>query len=453
MSVFVGWALRAHRNVRGMLAHGGHAVPTLPVSVASVGWALRAHRFGRGKLTLGGHAVPTLLALLLAFPAHADTASDVETTYLEAVKLLEQQRFEEAKVKFQRVLELEPQHAGAWLDLASTNCELGDATEAERLFREVEIKFAPSPGILDIIALHRNRGCKAWAPKSSRSITVTRAADSNINQGASNPIFVSGGLEYNLSDDYLPKRDRYTQLAFDYSRELNRQGAMALLQLRARRHDNESSQDTQAILAGAERIDHAGDWVMRSLFTASTVALGGQQYQRQAQLQTWIAPPIPVPEYTNVVLTAAVGHSEYVHRTKFDANTGELGALVSYRGPRHQSAISAGWLSDRGEAGRLGGKRHGWYASVQLQPRLFKEVTTELAWTRQDWRGENIYSANLIDAVRNQSTRQLRATLNWSVAPQHSVLLEWRNVRNKENISLFQYNSQSLQLSYRWSGL
>ncbi len=191
---------------------------------------------------------------------------------------------------------------------------------------------------------------------------------------------------------------------------------------------------------------------MRSLATASMVTLGGQQYQRQAQLQTWVAPPIPVPQYTNVVLTASVGHSEYVNRTKFDSNTGELGALLSYRGPRHQSAVSAGWLADHGESGRLGGKRHGWYASVQLQPRLFKEVTTELAWTRQDWRGETINSPGLIDAVRNQSTRQTRATLNWAVTPQHSVLLEWRHVRNKENISLFQYNSQSLQLSWRWSG-
>lgn len=397
------------------------------------------------------YAVPALL-LLLALPAHADTSSEVETTYLEAVRLLEQQRFEEARVKFKLVLELAPQHAGAWLDLASTNCELGNAAEAERLFREVEIKFAPSPGILDIIALHRNRGCKAWAPKSTRSFTVSRAADSNINQGASNPIFVSGGLKYNLSDDYLPKRDRYTQLAFDYTRELNRQGALAMLQLRARRHDNESDQNTQAALAGAERIDSLGNWAMRSLATASLVTLGGQQYQRQAQLQTWIAPPVPVPEYTNVMLTAAVGHSEYVHRTKFDSNTGELGALLTYRGPRHNSAISAGWLADHGEAGRLGGKRHGWYASLQLQPRLFKEVTTELALTRQDWRGETIYSPDLVEAVRNQSTRQVRVALNWSVAPQHGVLLEWRHVRNKENISLFQYNSQSLQLSWRWSG-
>ncbi len=368
------------------------------------------------------------------------------------MRLLEQQRFEEAKVKFEQVLALEPQHAGAWLDLASANCELGNAGEAERLFREVEIKFAPSPGILDIIALHRNRGCKAWAPKSMRSFTVTRAADSNINQGASNPIFVSGGLEYNLSPDYLPKRDRYTQLAFDYSRELNRTGAMGMLQLRARRHDNESDQDTQAALVGAERIDHAGNWAMRTLATASIVTLGGQQYQRQAQLQSWIAPPIPVPEYTNLVLSAAIGHNEYAHRTKFDANTGELGALLSYRGPRHQAAASTGWLADHGEAGRLGGKRHGWYASLQLQPRLFKDVATELSWTRQDWRGETIYSPGLIEAVRSQSTRQVRAALNWTVAPQHSVLLEWRHVQNKENISLFQYNSQSLQLSWRWSG-
>jgi hypothetical protein len=405
-------------------------------------------------------AAAMMLSLSLAMPACADTfnevasevASEVESTYLQAVRLMTQSRFAEARVAFERVLELEPQYAGAWLDLASTHCELGNAAEAERLFHEVEVRFAPSPGILGIIAAQRSKGCLPWKPKSQRSFTVTRAADSNINQGASNPIFVSGGLEYNLSGEYLPKRDRYTQLAFDYSLELNRQGAMALLQLRARQHDNASEQDTQAVLAGAERVDQFGDWAMRSLVTGSVVTLGGQQYQRQGQLQSWIAPPIPVPEHTNLLLSAAIGHNEYANRTKFDANTAEAGVLVSYRGPRHQAAFSSGWLSDRGEAGRLGGNRHGWYASAQLQPRWFSEVGTEFGWTRQDWRGETVYSPGLIDAVRVQSTRQFRAALNWIVAPQHNVLLEWRHVQNKENVSLFQYNSQSLQLSWRWSG-
>jgi hypothetical protein len=32
----------------------------------------------------------------------------------------------------------------------------------------------------------------------------------------------------------------------------------------------------------------------------------------------------------------------------------------------------------------------------------------------------------------------------------HALQLEWRRVKNNENISLFQYNSRLLQLSWQW---
>lgn len=394
----------------------------------------------------------TLLLVLTALAGAPALAADEQNLYFEAMQLMSENRYDEAKAVFERLLEIEPQHAGAWLDLAITHCALGDAVQAERLFHDIELRFTPSSGILEIINAHRAKGCRPWLPKTLYSVALTRAADTNINQGASNPIFVSGGAEYHLADDFLPKRDRYTQAAFDFSRELSPQGANAFAQLRLRRHDNATEQDTNALLLGADRIDYLGHWPLRSQGSVSLVTLGGQLYQRQFQWQSWVAPPMPMPEHTSLVLSAALSHIEYANRRNFDANTGELGAVLTYRGPRHMAQAGVGLLDDRGEAARLGGNRHGWYGSVQLQPQLSEKISTELGWTRQDWHGASIYSPDLVEAVREQSTRQWRLAVGLPLAARQSLLLEWRHVQNKENISLFQYSSQSLQLTWRWSG-
>jgi hypothetical protein len=397
-----------------------------------------------------------LALLLLAGNAAAATPERVEALYLEAVRLMTEGRHQQATAALEHLIEIEPQHAGAWLELAINHCTLGHPAEAERLFREIEVRFAPSAGILEVIDSHRQRGCQPWQPKVYRAITLSRGTDSNVNQGASNPVFVTGSgpdrIESLLSDSYLPRRDSYVQAAFDYTRDLDQRGAVGFVQLRARRHDQVGEQDTNALLLGADRPFNVAGWGARGMGSASFVSLGGQLYQRQLQLQARTAVPLPLPPRVDLTLSAALGNIVYLTRRKFDANTGELSALLNYRGEANQGQAAFGLLVDRGEAGRLGGNRHGWYASLQGQRRFTPWLDGEFGYTLQDWHGQTIYSPGLIEAVRNQSTRQWRAALAAAITPHQSVQLEWRTVQNRENISLFQYNSRVIQLNWRWNG-
>ena len=165
-----------------------------------------------------------------------------------------------------------------------------------------------------------------------------------------------------------------------------------------------------------------------------------------------MAPPLRLPEHTELLLSAALGRVGYVSRQNFNADSGELNAVLNYRGERNQAQWSAGTLIEHADRGRLGGDRHGWYASMQLQHKFGDRLGAELGLTRQDWRGASAYSPGLIDLVRHQSTRQVRAALVRPVTPNQSVLLELRHVHNKENISLFQYNTDVVQLTWRYSG-
>ncbi|MFP5392920.1 MAG: tetratricopeptide repeat protein [Gammaproteobacteria bacterium] len=398
-----------------------------------------------------------LLAAALASPvAGAVTADQENELYLQAVRLMAEGRHDEARAALEKLIALEPQHAGAYLDLAISQCELGHAVEAERLFREIEVRFAPSAGILEVINNRRRQGCRPWQPKVNAFVTLTRGHDTNVNQGASNPVFATGSgpdrIEHLLTADYLPHSDNFTQAAFDYSRELNSWGSVALAQVRSRHHDSLTSQDTNAVVVGLDQPVKVGGMATRALATVGVISLDGKLYQRQAQLQGRITPKVPLPDNYELVLAASVGHISYLRRSAFNANTGEASALLNYGTRDSRVQVALGGLLDHGTGQRPGGDRKGWYNSVLWQRGFGGRYIGELGWTRQDWHGEDLYSPGLINEVRHQSTRLLRAGLAVNITQQQSLQLEWRHVHNKENISLFQYNSQSVQLNWRWNG-
>ena len=417
-----------------------------------MGRTLQQRMFRRyGALALSG--------LLLAGPAAAQisavTPVDQEELYLEAMHSLSEGRQEEASALLMRFLEQEPRHAGAWLDLAISQCELGHASEAERLFHEIELRFAPPPGIIEVIASYRARGCHV-VPARRRQIAFTlgRGHDSNINEGADNRFFSTGSgatlTQWELAPNYLPQPDYYTSLAGDYIEPLDEQGSLGIVQLRSRHDDTISEQDTTSLILGLQRPWQIGNWRGLNTGALGVVRLGGELYQRQAQLQLRVSPPVKLPEHLDWSVTGSLIHAQYPTRVNFDGTTLDLGTTLDYRHSWGQIQTTLGLLDDHGNAERLGGDRQGWYGGVQMQSRLTDQVNGELGLTRQNWRSDTVYSPGLIDVKRDQDTSQLRAALMVPVKTHQTLLFEWRKVTNKENIALFQYNSQLFQVSWRW---
>lgn len=377
-----------------------------------------------------------------------------EQLYLAAMRALAAGRPDDAAALLTRFLAGEPQHAGAWLDLAISQCELAHPAEAERLFGEIEARFAPPPGIREVIRSYRARGCTPPAPPAQWSLALARGHDSNANQGASNALFSTGSgdnyVEWQLAPDYLPQPDSYTQLSADFAMPVGPAGTVAIVQLRGKKNDTLNQQDTASVLLGADQPWRWGRWAGRATLAAGLVHFDHALYQRQLQLQLRAKPPLALPAPLDWSVTAVASRVAYPTRLHYDASSLELSTALACRGARYLLQGAAGWLGDRGDRSRPGGDRRGGFGSLLLSARAGAALSGELGWVRQDWRGGSAYAPGLIDVVRRQSTTQLRATLAWAVAPRHSVLLEWREVKNRENISLFQYNSRTVQLSYRW---
>lgn len=394
-----------------------------------------------------------LAVLLMAMPAtHAQ-----QDVYLEAMRLIANGQKQDASEALTRMIQQEPEHAGAWLDLAILQCELGRAEEAERLFAEIVARFQPPPGILEVIAQRRAQGCDGWQPASRTSLMLGRGADNNVNQGASTSYFTLGSgnarLELQLLPEYLPKSDWFTVLSAEHARDLSAAGTMGFVQFQARQNDALSRYNTTVIAAGAEHPWRTGNWNIRGGAVFSVLGLGDRLYQKQYQLQARISPPLPLPENLQFSVSAGVAHVAYPTLANFDANIWEMRGLLNYRTQQTQAQASLGYSSDRASAARPGGDRQGWMAGMQGQTRITDKVFGELGWSRQTWRSESAYSPGLIDQPRNQATDILRGGLIIPVAARQAVRIELRDVRNKENISLFQYNNRLLLLSWQWHDL
>lgn len=386
----------------------------------------------------------------------AQGAGSEEALYQEALQSLAEGRKSDASAQMTRLIGMVPQHAGAWLDLALIQCSLGQGDEAERLFANVETRFNPRREILELIAEARDTGCVSWTPASSTSISLTRGVDDNVNQGASNSSFIvegpDGAVELPLLEDFLPKRDQYTQVSADYVRDVTANGTLGFLQFQGRRYDQLRDYDTAALYAGIESPWRFKQWLLRTTGSLGVSGMGGHLYQRQAQAQLRVTPPLPLPPRTQLHLIGAATRNDYASLDAFDSNMFEARVLLSHHTGSFSTNVSAGMLTDRALNDRPGGNRHGNYLSLNLRQPIAWGVTAELAYTRQTWDSATPYSPELlIDEVRAQRTQVMRASLTYPIGKQQSVVLEARAVRNRENISLFQYNNRQLQLSWQWN--
>jgi hypothetical protein len=394
------------------------------------------------------------LTLSVCLSAHGQTQLAQQDLYLDALRSIAEGRQTDASEALIRMVEKEPQHAGAWLDLAIIQCELGRAAEAERLFNIIESRFAPPPVILEVIASQRAKGCKGWQPQSRTSVMFGRGSDSNANQGASNPNFTIGSgdvrVALQLLPENLPQRDQYTVLSADYMRELTPNGTMGFVQLRALHNDSLTRYNTASLIGAVEHPWRIGSWGMRGTGLLALHSLGGKLYQTQSQAQMRITPPLKLPDNFQFSVITGLSHVAYPTLHEFDANTLELRSLLTYRTEKTQAQASLGYLSDHATGTRPGGHRAGWFSSLQGRTRLAENVFGELGWTRQAWLSESAYSPGLIDDIRHQKTQVLRGALVFPVADRQSIQVELRQVKNDENISVFQYNSRQLQVSWQW---
>jgi hypothetical protein len=396
------------------------------------------------------------VAALTGLPTAAWAQPTPAELYQQALQSLAEGRKGEASAAFAKVIEYEPLNAGAWMEIALIQCSLGRSADAEHLFKQIELRFNPPPGIRALIAQARARGCAQWQPYSQSALLLGRGYDQNVNQGASSPHYslLRDGVPetHTLLPEFLPRADQYTALTAEYLRELTGNGTMGFVQFQARRNDRLSQFDSAAVFLGAEAARRFGGWTGRASATAGLVTLGGHMFQRQAQLQGRIGAPLALYKAVNFDLVASYSHLQYQTLLNFDANTVDFKGQLAYRKGPTALTLTAGPARDHAVGDRPGGDRKGWTATAQARRGFGEGITAELQYQVQSWHSERIYSEQVINVRRKQETHIVRASVMYPISRNQNIQLEARKVWNKENIPVFQYNTGLLQLSWQWTG-
>ncbi|MTW00802.1 tetratricopeptide repeat protein [Duganella ginsengisoli] len=395
-----------------------------------------------------------LQAPALAQPpaAPATPVDPAQSMYDEALRSIAEGRKGDASALLQRIIEEVPLHAGAWLELALLQCSLGSAKEAERLFTVIEQRFDPPPGIVQVIADARSNGCHRPTAFTQYTVTLSRGIDQNVNQGST--LDLSDHPDLSLSPEFRPQHDQYTMLSGEYLRELTQNGTLGFIQLQDRRNDTLSKFNNTALFFGVETPWSWGRWTARTTAMAGYMTLGSKFYQRQYQLQARVGPPVPLPYSLQFHVVGGISHTSYVTLQNFDATTTELRGQLSRQNGATSVVAGIGLQRDHAATDlRPGGDRRGLVANLSWRRRYEDGATTELAYSLQKWKGQSVYSAGILNETRDQATHVLRATMTWPLTRNQYLVVEGRQVINKENIPVFQYNNRQLQLSWQWQGL
>lgn len=394
------------------------------------------------------------LAVTLSCLAHAEETAtppnEADVLYDKALQSIAEGRKNDANATLQRVIDMAPTHAGAWLELALLQCSMGNQKDAERLFAIIEQRFDPPPGIIQLIANSRTAGCAGAPPFRQATLSLSRGIDQNVNQGSTRDL---GLTDFDLPQEFRPRHDQYTMLSGEYLRDLSANGAMGFVQFQGRRNDTLHQYDSSALFAGAEAPWNIGNWNVRGTALAGLITLGSKLYQRQYQLQARVGPPVPLPYSLQFHMQGGLTHASYATLENFDSTTAELRGMLSRRSGDTSVNASAGIQQDDAHSDRPGGNRHGWSGSLQWRHRYGSGVIADLGYNVQGWRGSAPYAIGVIPQVRHQVTHVLRAAFYYPVTKNQNLILEARQVVNKENVPVFEYNNRQLQLSWQWQGL
>ena len=389
-----------------------------------------------------------------ADPRPAELASSISDLHRDALLAISDGRLEDAQKALSSLSVAEPRHAGIWLDLAMLHCAAGNAAAADDLFTEIERRFAPPPPIREVMARQRELGCTRERPGNDLTLRLSHGFERNVNQGASNPNFSFrsglGQVDLVLLPEYLPRGDRFNEFSAALAREISAGGTVGVLQFQSRKYDRLSGYNYSSLSLGAEQPWQWGRWGLRAAGSSNLMTLSQQVYQRKNQLQLELTPPLPLPTNWQLRMAGIWSDATYPRLNGFNAQWWEARVTLFYRKDDLSLQTSASAVRDQARGQRPGGNRAGILAGVQGRMNFGRGVLGELEWQAQDWQGSQNYFPGLIDARRIQKTTIFRAAAVFPLNAEHAAVLEFKNTRNHENISLFDYSARTLQLNWQW---
>lgn len=371
-------------------------------------------------------------------PAHDSYRGAIETLLAGDARSAAQQLWQ--------IVEADPNHAGAWLDLGLLYCDQGKAAAAARIFAHVERRFNPAPAIRELIAEVRKRGCQTAAPAPPQrnwnvQLGLRAGHDSNPNLGLGTDRLTLriGGIPtpVDLAAASRPRPSSWQ--ALDLQGEIRLDSAWRLQAglLHSRYAAGADLAQDRLVLAASRSAARSETqfWLSRHWFGAEPYQdglglrrrahLGGQwetdvtlqrnRYPGRRQLDAWLFEP----------------------RLGWRQALGGGGSLLLSAGPQLDQPVAAD---------RPGGRRTGGIFQAELQQPLAAAWRLEAGLRLQHQRDAESYSPLFGNEKRRQSLAIGWLSINRAIAPATRCAATLQGLQSRDRIPLYDYAQQIVSL-------
>lgn len=402
-----------------------------------------------------------------AVAAPLAASNDPDTLYLLGSVAQEAGDYELAGSAYERAVMIQPDFAGAWLDLAVVTRLSGDDATAQSLFDYVIQEFSPPPPLLARISMLRRQTISPTlatiVPASSGwhgELRTQVGHDSNANNGitlTSLPLVAGAGIivDIPIADEERARGDTAYQSSalLRYGHAFNDRGdrrGEVLLALTQRSNHDLKDYNTRDLLVGGSLIQDTDYGSISQRFTVQQIRLGGRDllYGARAALG-WER------QYgaCRVGLGGELEQRHYSSVSNLDARIiwlqGGGGCLARVGNTPVQAAVLLRSGHDTAVHERAGGDARRYemttVLAAELRPRVVLEGLFALAQTHDS----NLYSDILADnAVRRTTRSQARLQLQFPLIGPVDGFVSIERLKQRANIGLFDQSGRII-----WAGI
>lgn len=400
--------------------------------------------------------------------AKAATDRRYDLVYERALYAIAQGDRDLATQLLKEVVQLNPDSAGAWFDLALIYCDSGRSELAEETFALLERRFQLPVLIQQTVNDRRRSGCGA-ASRFDYQMTYQVAAGtaSNANIAPSSPLVQigsgTGALILELSEKFRPRTDNFLDLGFQIQGPRSDEKNKLLLLMSTRRHTELTDYDFTNVLGVYSRttsFNAKGEPAIVLTAMASQSTLARQPFDQTGRLAVdgWIK--FGQSTFDNQT-PSRLGFGLLATANHYDKDP-EYNALRVEALFRQEAALSKYWtmqsqigpIADQALNQRPGGDRRGWSGALEFQwNQHFSRLS--MGFSGQATKDAAPYSAVFFPGVTRQ-TRRLIATARYEVNSQtlnigiagSRLFIQTTADDLSDSISIFSYKNHILTLGF-----
>jgi len=394
-------------------------------------------------------------AFALLYPLEDKYAGNQEYDYLLGISALDSGKSDIATLAFERVLAVNPNFAGARLDLARAYFQLGDLTRSKSEFLGVQSQNPPAAAretvsryleAIEKVEESRKRSLRAY-------VEFSIGLDSNVNNSTSQSTIAVpalGNLTFTLNPSNVSVVDNFSTIGFggEYTREISPgTGVFVGADVRKRMNFTEDNFDT-------ENHDLRGGVSIGQPSNQLRVTGTGGRYQLDGALNRFANGIGADYRYNLTPATQFNAFSQY-SRTRFvnlgvnnfNQSTSGLGGLQVFADGRGAIFGSYFFGEERDTDGRAdGGKK---FSGVRLGGQWMLNEGMDVFGFMSLQSGNYGRQNGTFLVNRQDDTQDVVLGMNWRFAKDWTFREQILSTRNKSNINLFTFDRVEVSFSVR----